>query len=122
MQKMIFQVPTKDGTRSETGYRVWLKLGDSGPAWPFVLQFKDDQPSTLADFKSGYKLTDFANDRLAYKVARGDFSPTPLASWRRMAQHFVLQQASRLGAQALRDKLSSVPQINDMSNSNPVKG
>jgi hypothetical protein len=115
MQKLQFLVPTKEGTRLETGYRVWLHIG-TAPLWPFVLQIKGDDPTTLADFKSGYKLTDFAADRLAYKVMRGDFSPTPLSTWRRMAQHFVAQQTDRLGQDAFLAKLSSVPQINDMHN------
>src|SRR5262245_51014177 len=118
MKKIRFNIPTVDGVETREGFRVWLSVGPWRRA--FVLQCDGISPKgnryCLADWASGYKVTDSLSARMLERYVRhpagyrGD-----LADWRREAQRWLVEAADRKGLSLINAKLNSVPVINGVS-------
>lgn len=120
MRKCLFKVPTftkgSDEPRLEerVGFRVQLELGlETGERRPFVLQCEpgDNRPRILADFASGYRLTDLGPLMLEQFVRRGDRCEM-IRDWRRLAQRWLDTACERKGTKEVRRMLDSVPVVN----------
>jgi len=113
MKRITFNIPTTEGSELKSGYRIWLDV--AGVRHVFVLQLDDrETPGILADWASGYRLTDLRPRMLRNYVGRPSAYDESLLTWRREAQRFVDETIRVMGLDVLRTKLNSVPRINEV--------
>jgi hypothetical protein len=121
MRRCKFLVPTfakgadEPKLEQREGYRVQLELGlETGDMRPFVLQCEpgDTRPRILADFASGYRLTDLGPLMLERYVRHPAAYREVIRDWRREAQRWLDAACERKGTREVRRMLDSVPAIN----------
>jgi hypothetical protein len=122
MRKCEFLVPTFSRGSDEpllerrTGYRVHLEiLGQPGVKRPFVLQCEpgDTRPCILADWASGYRLTDLGPLMLEKFVRHPSAYREAIRDWRWQAQLWLDAVIQRQGADKVLMKMNAVPRVNE---------
>jgi hypothetical protein len=99
-----------------TGYRVHLELfGQPGVTRTFVLQCDpgDTRPCILADYASGYRLTDLGPLMLERFVRHPSAYREAIRDWRWQAQLWLDAVIQRKGAAAVLAMMDSVPRVNE---------
>jgi hypothetical protein len=114
-------VPTFDRSGGEPlleereGYRVHLELlGRPGETRAFVLQCEpgDTRPRILADWASGYRLTDLGPLMLERFVRHPAAYRERICDWRWQAQLWLDAVIQRQGADKVLLKMDAVPRVN----------
>jgi hypothetical protein len=72
-----------------------------------------NRPSTLSDYRSGYRLVNLAPRALARYVANPYAYREGVAQWRTLAQEQINELVADMGEEAFIKKLASVPTINE---------
>lgn len=121
MRKCKFLVPTFAKGSEEPlleereGYRVHLEiLGRPGETRAFVLQCEpgDTRPRILADWQSGYRLTDLGPLMLEKYVRHPAAYRELIRDWRWQAQLWLDAVIQRQGADKVLMKMGAVPVVN----------
>jgi len=121
MRKCEFLVPTftkgSDAPLLEkrTGFRVHLEIGrGTGVKRAFVLQCEpgDNRPRILADWQSGFRLTDLGPLMLMNFVRHPAAHREMPRDWRWQAQLWLDAVVERQGADTVLMKMNAVPVVN----------
>lgn len=113
MRKRTYTIPTVDGPQERECCRVWLHFGDGVRA--FALQFQGDRPCILADYASGYRLTDLSGEYLRRYVANPYGFEEGFYTWRTLAQQWVDEAVRQKGLAEVVAKFDSVPKLNEVA-------
>lgn len=112
MKRRSYTIPTVDGPESRECYRIWLWMGHDKRA--FALQIEDGKPKILADYVSGYRLTNLSGDMLRKYVANPYAYSETLNAWRESAQHYIDEALRQKGRATLLAVMNAVPVLNEV--------